>query len=135
MPCSVIDSEYADTKDHSLQEVLNDENLRELLLAEMKRNFCEESLLFWCDVEEFRSVAADGPKELEERAKQIFFQYCKPGATFEINVEAHLRKSVGFKLEQPDATMFDELQMVVFDLIRMQDYKKFIQSTEYKQVG
>src|SRR2546421_96751 len=72
---------------------------------------CEEDLSFWMEVELLRKLDATQPKLLTQRIQNIYEQFIQDGATFQVNLDANVVRSMESKLiEQSDATLFNDAQ-------------------------
>ena len=100
----------------------------------LTENRCLEVLLFWKEVEQFKSLFS--PDEKAALFKKIFDLYCCPGALWQVNFRGAYFKDIeeamrdgGLKGDVSDE-VFDQAQEEVYELMRLDLYPRFCDSIE-----
>eukprot|EP00794_Sanderia_malayensis_P004751 gene4751-5375_t len=74
----------------------------------LQREYSDENLLFWTDVEEMKAID-DGAKRYIA-TRRIYKEYIQARAKKEINVESWVKKGIDDTIERPSADIFDSAQ-------------------------
>ncbi|KAJ3276409.1 hypothetical protein HDV01_005032 [Terramyces sp. JEL0728] len=97
------------------------------------QEYAVENVLFWIEVEIFKTISQDDYRKLF--ARHIYLNYLKPGSPLCINISAELREEISQEeLENnPQQDMFDEIQNVVYILIKQHAYTRYESSSTFKK--
>lgn len=98
----------------------------------LRQDHSFENLLFWKDVEDFKELPGD---RLAGAAAAIQKKYFELGSDYEINLDHHQKLALKEKLLVPTADMFDEIQISIFLLMRLDSYPKFIESDMFREAS
>ncbi|KAJ6237162.1 electron carrier/ protein disulfide oxidoreductase [Anaeramoeba flamelloides] len=104
----------------------------ELFKDYLRKQLCQENLLFWQDVKNMKQNCTT-KKEIRTKAKKIFKLYILTGSIFEINIVSSLRTKL-IKLKKQNhyfLTMFDEAASAVIDHMTFNSWGEFKQTKEY----
>jgi len=115
----------------------NSEALNFLYKYLREREFSDENLSFYQEVDKFKST-----KEPQTVAAEMIKKYIVLGAPSQINIDEDLRKSIqqkfrdasGLAASQFPVELFDEAQYFTFRLIQDHSYPRFLQSAECQQL-
>ena len=88
-----------------------------------------ENLLFWKEVEEYKELP---PDQLVTRAKAIMTRYFELGSEYEINLDHYQKINLKERCGNPTPDLFDEIQISIFLLMRLDSYPKFIESDAFR---
>jgi len=94
-----------------LLDILHHPQLCILFQGYLKSIFCDESLSFWIEVEQFRELPT--VEQRKERADQIFEKYFNPNSKSEIVCGADMMQRLRAALQDCDKNMFDRIQQQV----------------------
>nr|XP_002121879.1 regulator of G-protein signaling 16-like [Ciona intestinalis] len=89
----------------------------------LKKEFSEENLDFWLEIESFRKQKSSKQRKLAENLYKTFIAV---GALREINIDAVTRDITKSNMEQLDSSAFDLAQAWVFLLMERDSFKRFI---------
>lgn len=94
-----------------------------------QREYNVENLLFWCDVESFRSSHS------KPAAVKIYEAYVLPEAPLQINISQQLKNTVPWPLpDDVPPRVFDELQAHIFDMMKIDSLPRFIKTDAYQDI-
>nr|XP_026691818.1 regulator of G-protein signaling rgs-7-like isoform X2 [Ciona intestinalis] len=97
----------------------------------LKKEFSEENLDFWLEVEHYRKQKTSKQVKL---AHAIFDTYIVVNATREINIDAGTRATTKANMQKPDATTFDLAQVRVFLLMERDSFRRFLDAEQKSSV-
>jgi len=82
----------------------------------LKKEWADENIRFWEDVESFREQSTKNNKNIERDAKRIYDQYFSEKSSDEINVPHNSMINLKEKIskQEYDADMYDAVQQAVF---------------------
>jgi regulator of G-protein signaling len=95
----------------------------------LKEDHSYENLMFWREVEEFKELP---PDQLPGAAAAIQTKYFELGSEYEINLDHHQKINLKEKCNNPTPDMFDEIQISIFLLMRLDSYPKFMESDKFR---
>jgi len=132
--------------DRLLVDVLRNPEALVKFRAFLAANFCEENLLFYLEVEEFKKQTWTSTEKMEDEIKKIFLKYLIDGAPLEVNVTGDIRAELSNKIDVEtsslvpssitmDAHIFDELQGAVLELMICDSLPKFLGSQRKSSVS
>ncbi|KAJ6237378.1 electron carrier/ protein disulfide oxidoreductase [Anaeramoeba flamelloides] len=104
----------------------------ELFKDFLRKQLCQENLLFWQDVKNMKQNCTT-KKEIQTKAKKIFKLYILTGSIFEINIISSLRNKL-IKLKKQNhyfLTMFDEASSDVMDHMAFNSWGEFKRTKQY----
>eukprot|EP00736_Rhodelphis_marinus_P007103 Rmarinus@m.9474 len=107
------------TLDMLLNDPLGAECFKVFMLSEMSI----ENLFFWLAVEKYRS-------NVVQSALELYTTYIAPGK-LQVNLEGKQVRLIERGLPNPTATMFDDAQKCVFQLMRTDPFPRFLASDMY----
>lgn len=112
----------------TLEDMVEDQELMSKLVQFSKREYSEENILFWTEVREYIKL----PEHLiKQRAQDIYVTYVKSGAQFEVPIDGVTRNTIKGQLDKPTIVLFERAQNMVFEFIRGDSYKRFLNSDIY----
>eukprot|EP00117_Sycon_ciliatum_P027349 scpid73182/ scgid1863/ Regulator of G-protein signaling 12 len=119
----------------SLKNLLTDPNGLPMFLKYCTQLLCEENLLFWQAVEDFRN-AGYAEEEVQYVGKNIFNDFIHHTGKHQVNLNSKTSKAVKARVKEQDITldMYDACQTEIFELMKTDSYRKFLQSDAYKDV-
>jgi hypothetical protein len=128
-----IENLLAVQEDH-LELLLKDASGVKLFRAYLKKEFAEDNLKFWEEVNKFNKLKSTD-KSLKKKAEDIFNMYIKDGAEQEINLPGAIRRSIliDFNSNNVRVTTFDVAQKSVFHLMENDSFRRFVKADEFKQ--
>jgi len=130
--------------DRVLTEVLKNPEHLEKFRAFLAANLCEENLLFYLEVEEFKKKQWNSTEEMHEEIKRIVLKYLVDGAPSQVNVTCEIRTELSNKIDTDtslassiplDVHIFDELQDSVWELMNCDSIPKFVSSHRKSSVA
>jgi regulator of G-protein signaling len=95
----------------------------------LRDDFSYENYAFWKDVEEYKQV--DGEEGMKERAQEIYDRYFQLGSEWEINADHYQKIELRERIKDPTKEIFDDIQISIFVLMRMDSYPKFMESDKF----
>ncbi|KAJ3318687.1 hypothetical protein HDV06_004100 [Boothiomyces sp. JEL0866] len=97
------------------------------------QEYAVENVLFWIEVEIFKTISQEDYRKLF--ARHIYLNYLKLGSPLCINISAELRDELSQQEleENPQQDMFDEIQNVVYILIKQHAYVRYESSATFKK--
>ena len=108
--------------------LLRSEKYRPVFEDWLKADHSYENYLFWRDVEEFKQLVTE---EMPAGAKVILNRYFELGSEYEINTDHHQKIALKEHMDNPTLDMFDEIQISIFLLMRLDSYPKFLESEAF----
>jgi len=114
----------------SLENILKDKLLRELFHDWATQNLCSENLLFYFEVEKYKTIR--DPNLMKAEAQRIYAKYVRVKSVAEVNLDFDCRENIETVLGNPSTSIFDEAKFVIMDLIKYDLYLKFIDSDIYR---
>ena len=108
--------------------LLRNDRYRPIFEEWLKADHSYENYLFWKDVEEYKQLPAD---QMQAAAKTILGRYFELGSDYEINTDHHQKIALKERMEHPTLDMFDEIQISIFLLMRLDSYPKFLESDAF----
>ncbi|KAL0487737.1 dynein heavy chain [Acrasis kona] len=119
-------------------EIINDVNSAKVLLSFMKNEYSEENLMFFQDVECFKSLVLTDLEEAKKSALHIIHKYIKLDADYVLNLSARTRKSVISKQSTDNwwenVGLFRSATREVLWIIKTDIYPRFIRSSYYDKL-
>jgi len=111
----------------SIYSFLEFEGALEFYLDYLKTSHCEENLLFYQAVKEYKTVESDQ----RGKAHDIFNTFVKDGAPYEIGIEANYRKELAGLIKKPDPrrVVFDDILSKIMSLMENTTFKDFMKSS------
>ena len=91
----------------------------------LRKRHCWENVSFWEEAEDYRSIEEEAVLKL--RARSMWCTYFCKNATMELNVDNNIKKKIENNLKSPNATLFDEAQQAIFQLMDESCYQGFLQ--------
>ena len=118
------------------QNLIDDEAGRNLFLQFLKTEFNEENLLFWLEVEHFRTLGNSDPAAFAAKAKSIYSGFIKSMVSKEINITAQARAKIEEELREDRVSenMFDSAQLEAFGIMHKHSYPRFLVSNVFLAV-
>ena len=96
----------------------------------LTHSFCLEVLLFWKEVEQYKSLFS--PDEKKVMFKKIYELYCMPGATWQVNFRGEYFKDIDNAMKENqtgdidfEEDVFDKAQEEVYELMRLDLFPRF----------
>jgi len=129
---------------HVYQQIFNFGEFEEMLQSATFRNdfhefltkqFCQENLLFYEVVTEWKSMAKDHPMRIE-KTKKIIHDFVAEGAVCQVNIAGEQRNEIVQRMETNDfpETIFDEaLGNLVYDM-HVNSFKLFATTAGFKGI-
>lgn len=126
----VIRSEksFGDKKYDNFNEVLNNPETYSLLVQFCKKKLCLEFVLFYEDVNKYKSL---DPEKLEEKYADMVDKYVEDEAPFHINVHVDVLKKV-MEEDHPNPETFNEMLEKALHLMQVEIFREFKRSTLLK---
>uniref|UniRef100_H2YTF7 RGS domain-containing protein n=1 Tax=Ciona savignyi TaxID=51511 RepID=H2YTF7_CIOSA len=91
----------------------------------LKKEFSEENLDFWLEIESYRKQKSNKQLKL---AQIIHETYVDVNAPSEINIDAGTRATTKSNMQKPDSATFDLAQVRVFLLMERDSFPRFLLS-------
>ncbi|CAG0913432.1 unnamed protein product [Notodromas monacha] len=114
----------------SIYELLKDPAGKEHFIKFLGKEFSDENLRFWDEVQTLKTLPA---KDVASRCERIWNEYLTDDATSTINIDARSLKATKEKLLKPDRWSFDDAAGHVFHLMRSDTYSRYLRSDMYKE--
>eukprot|EP00753_Platysulcus_tardus_P009247 PLAT1885.1.p1 GENE.PLAT1885.1~~PLAT1885.1.p1 ORF type:complete len:890 (+),score=197.41 PLAT1885.1:49-2718(+) len=114
------------------RHVLHDALARTYYKNYLASTYCEENILFWLEVEEFKML----PKSefMKVQARKIYDKYVRPGALLEVNLGGDVRRELIARLEAPSPTLFKRAQAAIERLQRVDIYPRFVRTSLFAEM-
>ncbi|XP_002122539.2 uncharacterized protein LOC100176924 [Ciona intestinalis] len=106
----------------TLRQFLMKKSRTNLFRQFLKKEYSEENLDFWLEIEDYRKVKSN---KLLKAATIIYENYIVVGSPREINIDAGTRTAIVTNMKDPDATTFDLAQARVFLLMERDSFRRF----------
>jgi len=103
MPLNIVPTEVS-----SVRTALQHRVAQRHLLRFARLNHCEENILFWEHVLDYREL--DTKESRVQEAKKLFDQYLAVGAPMEVHVPDDLREQVQKQLAEAPPNLFDKVR-------------------------
>ena len=113
-----------------LEIVMRDPLLRGRFLQFMQSTHAEENLLFWQDVQEFKTKNYNSNEEFRASSLRIFNKYLKEGSSLEVNVAGGIKSRVWENMKELTVHSFDPAETSIQCLLEMDSIPKFLRSCE-----
>ena len=88
-----------------------------------------ENLQFWKEVEAYKELP---PDQLAAGAAAIQARYFELGSEYEINLDHHQKIHLKERSSNPTPDLYDEIQISIFLLMRLDSYPKFLESDQFR---
>mmetsp|Transcript_36862 Transcript_36862/g.72373 ORF Transcript_36862/g.72373 Transcript_36862/m.72373 type:complete len:152 (+) Transcript_36862:24-479(+) len=119
-----------DSDDIKFMKVIKIPSGCELFELHLKKQYTEQHLTFWVEVQQFRNL--NNPPEIEKVANKLFNTFIKKNSVKEVNLTEVLVSQIKESLATPHKDMFLEAERICLDLIKGNHFFTFLQSSEYK---
>lgn len=130
--CSQLTADRLNQWKSDFDSLINDEAGKMLFHEFLRKEYSDENLMFWIDVERMKEVQDGAKRYLTIR--KIYKEYIQPRAQREVNVEAWVRKAIEANLEVPSPNIFDPAQTQVYLLMYRQSWPRFLDSKYYNRL-
>eukprot|EP00029_Vermamoeba_vermiformis_P006419 TRINITY_DN2511_c0_g1_i1.p1 TRINITY_DN2511_c0_g1~~TRINITY_DN2511_c0_g1_i1.p1 ORF type:complete len:807 (+),score=231.66 TRINITY_DN2511_c0_g1_i1:46-2466(+) len=117
-----------------LKTIFRSQSARSAFQSFLHHQFCEENILFYNAVEEYKKIADSDFAGLTEGANAIYNTYIIASCEKEINIASHLREKIQQNIANPTKTLFDDAQAAIYQLMTTDSLPKFIKSREWKEM-
>lgn len=98
----------------------------------LKKEYSEENIRFWLECEQYKSISARD--ELRLRAEEIYTNYMSSDAPQAVNIDSSARQAAERSMTTELSTeTFIVAQTQIFNLMKMDSYRRFLKSDEYKE--
>lgn len=105
----------------SIESILRSEIVLPHFRLYLAASFSLESLLFWQEVERFRS-------SIEASTNRLYKTFIVTSAVNQVNISVTQVHAIEKQLTNPAARMFDDAQNEVLNLLKTNNYQQFLQS-------
>jgi len=113
-----------------LEKVLQDKEMIMFFREFLHKSHNNENLSFWLEAANFqKSPEEDVPK----LASELYSKYFTSETTYEVNIDAKLKKDLDASMSSPSRNMFNEIQKSVWGLMAFDCLPKFLQSDVYEK--
>eukprot|EP01104_Vermistella_antarctica_P002286 TRINITY_DN124_c0_g1_i1.p1 TRINITY_DN124_c0_g1~~TRINITY_DN124_c0_g1_i1.p1 ORF type:complete len:364 (+),score=48.25 TRINITY_DN124_c0_g1_i1:114-1205(+) len=126
-----VDSIHASSK-RAIHDILIDAPYRALYMQFLKNEHSEENLMFWTDVERFRSIVDDEMpfEDILAEAGRIYAQYVNEGSVNQVNLQGNmsrgLKRLLVMDLQRDDLLhMYDRAQKCAEQTMAMDSLPRF----------
>ena len=121
--------ENALSKYNTVEGLLEDEVTYDLLLDFSTKRMCEEPILFFKDLSEYKKCQG---QELKDKFQQMVDAYITDNAPFHLNVLGALLKKIESQKE-PDLNTFEPIRKPAMHLVKTEIFPNFKKSPELKK--
>jgi hypothetical protein len=91
-----------------------------------------ENVLFWIEAEIYRSIVNEDQRKIY--AKYLYFHYLKLESPLCLNVDNEVREAIAKQYsEDPSPELFDDVQGLIYILIKQRAYPRFERSDFFKR--
>eukprot|EP01122_Echinamoeba_exundans_P012030 TRINITY_DN494_c0_g2_i1.p1 TRINITY_DN494_c0_g2~~TRINITY_DN494_c0_g2_i1.p1 ORF type:complete len:820 (-),score=147.31 TRINITY_DN494_c0_g2_i1:472-2931(-) len=113
--------------------ITTDSALLQRFLRWSQDNYCQENILFWIAVQDFKKINASDGDKLQKQAKSICDRFIVENSDSQINIDSGTRKAIVAKIQQGPIghNIFDEAQSHVVLLITSDSIPKFSTSAAF----
>jgi len=112
----------------SLEKIIKNKPIFEAFKDFLSRNFSEENLLLWLDIEKFRASKFSSQSELKKEANKLYKKYQN------VHLSSEMRSQIGNNLENPTQDVFKELQEEMMHVLQTDSIPKFFRSDIYQSL-
>eukprot|EP01080_Neovahlkampfia_damariscottae_P005310 gene5310-8928_t len=116
------------THNMTLEDVVRDEKMKNNFMNFLKKENAEENLLFYLDVQKYKSL---GWTERREFSKTIVKNFLEPFGKLELNISATLKNQVIERLIYGQKDVFDEVLNNSISMMRFDVLKRFLETQSY----
>jgi regulator of G-protein signaling len=118
---------------NSFLDLMNSKYGQALFRAFLQRDFCEENIEFWLEVEDYRKTKQN---KLNKKAQRILNEFIVPQSPKEINLDSITRESLISQLSTgpPTPNTFDQAQKRTQGLLESDAYQRFLKSELYMEL-
>mmetsp|Transcript_17378 Transcript_17378/g.25853 ORF Transcript_17378/g.25853 Transcript_17378/m.25853 type:complete len:170 (-) Transcript_17378:130-639(-) len=109
--------------------LLKDKELCPVFEEWLKDDFSYENYRFWRDVESFKQI--EDQDDMKEKAQELYDLYFQLGSEWEVNADHYQKIELKENMKNPTREVFDDIQISIFVLMRMDSYPKFMESERY----
>eukprot|EP00008_Paramoeba_atlantica_P011007 CAMPEP_0201490514 /NCGR_PEP_ID=MMETSP0151_2-20130828/26606_1 /ASSEMBLY_ACC=CAM_ASM_000257 /TAXON_ID=200890 /ORGANISM="Paramoeba atlantica, Strain 621/1 / CCAP 1560/9" /LENGTH=167 /DNA_ID=CAMNT_0047876503 /DNA_START=173 /DNA_END=676 /DNA_ORIENTATION=+ len=114
-----------------LISILKDEQMHEAFHQFAESQHCEENVMFWKAVEEYKEEEDNDLRR--KKGVDVSEKFLKDGAPYEICCPFDIKNIVLERVDSGEADVFDALQDNVFTWTITEIYKGFLKSSQYYQ--
>ncbi|CAK8673817.1 unnamed protein product [Clavelina lepadiformis] len=122
-PLNALKSTKTTTSVQTLREFLKKKSQAMAFHAFLQKEFSEENLDFWTEVETYKKQKSSKQAKL---APVIYKTYIAVNAPKEINIDSSTRRSTTHNLQHPDNATFDLAQERVYQLMERDSFRRFL---------
>ncbi|XP_076822836.1 regulator of G-protein signaling 8-like [Clavelina lepadiformis] len=122
-PLNALKSTKTTTSVQTLREFLKKKSQAMAFRAFLQKEFSEENLDFWTEVETYKKQKSSKQAKL---APVIYKTYIAVNAPKEINIDFSTRRNTTHNLQHPDNTTFDLAQERVYQLMERDSFRRFL---------
>lgn len=133
-------NELKDIRMKSFLKLLSRQRYFDEFCKFLKKEYAEESLMFYKDVVEFRKeFNSDYPirtKEVYEVAYKIYCKYIKENSEFAINIPSEIKNKIDqtFYTNNVDQFLFTDAKVCVLKLMLNDNFGRFIETDEGRRI-
>jgi len=109
-----------------LEVVLQDQKSHEAFKHFLKKEFSDENIDFWSEVEGYRTLKCN--EKRQRKGNEIYNMYIRADAPNEVNVSYSTKKEILKFIEDNDPSIFDKAQNQVLFLMESDSFKRFVKS-------
>ncbi|XP_075245092.1 uncharacterized protein LOC142339176 isoform X1 [Convolutriloba macropyga] len=114
--------------------VLKSQSALPLFHQFLMKEFSEENLEFWMDVEQYRQI--DNDQARQQKALQIYNTFVSECAHKQVNMDARLHSDIKCKLARDcSSSLFNDAQAATFKLMERDSYKRFLENLNEQASG
>ncbi|KAJ6228134.1 regulator of g-protein signaling loco [Anaeramoeba flamelloides] len=115
------------------EDLLYKEKYRHWFMEFLKKEFSEENLLFFIEIERFKSLPND---KLIEASNSIFSTYIQEGAEKQVNIDGGILQEVKDMMDWkvPNRDIFKKAQNSIIVLMNTDSYSRFLKSPSYQSL-
>eukprot|EP01080_Neovahlkampfia_damariscottae_P012352 gene12352-6020_t len=115
-------------KKYSLKHMLQYPKLREYLKKSSQKSFCAENVNFYEAILDFKKLKTQ--QERTTKANEMYNSYLALGSINEVNLSDEQKSIVQSKLENPSKNLFDFVEFEVQNMIKTENYYRFIHAED-----
>jgi len=109
-----------------LEVVLRDQKSHEAFKHFLKKEFSDENIDFWSEVEGYRTLKCN--EKRQRKGNEIYNMYIRADAPNEVNVSYSTKMEILKIFEDNDPSIFDKAQNQVLFLMESDSFKRFVKS-------
>jgi CRP-like cAMP-binding protein len=117
-----------------LKTIFRSQSARAAFQSFLHHQFCEENILFYNAVEEYKKISDSDFAGLTDGANTIYNTYIAASGEKEINIASHIREKIQQNITNPTKAIFDDAQAAIYQLMTVDSLPKFIKSREWKEM-